>query len=256
MASEDRESYGVYVPDSSEFGQARERWRAELGEDEPLRRRARQIQLDAERHRFSHSWEWAGVPIVRLPDDVMTLQELVWSYRPQRIVETGVARGGSLLMDAGLMAMTGEQPAVLGIDIQVFAHTWAALDSHPLSTGVEVLEADSASQIARDRVQGFLAGAERAVLVLDSNHTHEHVLAELRSLAPLMPVGGLVLVADTLIEELPRGHFADRPWDVGNNPLTALHAFVQEDDRFQPATEWGRRGLLTEFRDGALRRTR
>lgn len=184
------------------------------------------------------------------------LQELVWSYRPQRIVETGVARGGSLLMDAGLMAMTGEQPAVLGIDIQVFAHTWAALDSHPLSRGVEVLEADSAAQVARDRVQDFLACAERAVLVLDSNHTHEHVLAELRSLAPLLPVGGLVLVADTLIEELPRGHFAHRPWDVGNNPLTALQAFVQEDDRFRPVAEWGRRGLLTEFRDGVLHRTR
>lgn len=256
VASQERESHGTYVPDSDEFVDARERWRSDLGQDHELRQRALDLQVDAERHRFSYTWEWAGVPLVRLPDDVMLLQELVWSYKPQRIVETGVARGGSLLMDAGLMAMTGHSPAVLGIDSQVFDHTWTALEAHPLAVGVEVVEADSAGEVARERVENFLSGVDRALLVLDSNHTHDHVIAELRSLATLLPVGGLVLVADTLIDELPPGHFVDRPWDVGNSPLTALRAFLEEDDRFEGADEWGRRSLVTEFRDGVVRRTR
>lgn len=255
MAREERESHGAYVQDAEEFAHDRAAWRRDLGDDAALRESALTLQVDAERHRFSYTWEWAGVPVVRLPDDVMLLQEIVWAYRPERIVETGVARGGSLLMNAGLMAMTGQQPAVLGIDIKIFEHTRQALTAHPLASGVEVLEVDSSRDEARARATDFIRGADRAIIILDSNHTHDHVLAELRSLARLLPVGGLVLVADTLIEELPPGHFADRPWDVGNNPMTALRTFLGEDGRFRQAVEWGRRSLLTEFRDGVLQRT-
>ena len=249
-------SHGQYVEDSDEFASDRGAWRRSLAGDSDLRREAMALQVSADRHRYTYQWEWAGVPIIRLPDDIMVAQELFWSYRPERVVETGVARGGSMLLDAALMAMTGLEPAVLGIDIKIFGHTHAALADHPLAKGVELLEGDSAGAAAADRAAQFLADAARAVLVLDSNHTHDHVLAELRALAPLLPIGGIVMVADTLVEEFPETHYADRPWGRGNNPLTAVRQFLAEDGRFAAAEDWNRRALVTEFRDGFLRRER
>jgi cephalosporin hydroxylase len=143
---------------------------------------------------------------------------------------------------------------VLGIDHKLYPHTTSALREHPLGGGVDLLEADSTSQTAVEAVQRFINGFERVVLVLDSNHTHDHVLGELEALAPLLPAGGLVLVADTLVEEFPEGHYEGRPWDRGNNPMTAVNAFLEAHDDFTRAGEWGRRALVTEFRDGILRR--
>lgn len=250
----DRSSHGDYVPDSDEFATQRAEWRESLSHDESLRQQAVDLQVAAERHHYTYHWEWAGVPVIRIPDDVMVLQELFWSYRPERVVETGVARGGSMLLNTSLMRMCDIEPAVLGIDHKLFPHTTSALQEHPLGAGIELLEADSTSSVAIDAMRTFLGRAERAVLVLDSNHTHDHVLAELRALAPLLPSGGLVLVADTLVEEFPEGHYAGRPWDRGDNPMTAVRAFLDERDDFRPAPEWGRRALVTEFRDGILRR--
>lgn len=248
-------AHGEPIPSAEEFAEQRAAWRRELGRDAALRQSAVDLQVSAERHRYTYSWEWLGVPVIRVPDDIVILQELVWEYRPQRIVETGVARGGSMVLDASLQALCGLEPRVLGIDIAIHGHTRAALTGHPAAQGVTLLESDSTSQECRDLVTEFLEGAASALLILDSNHTHDHVFGELRSLAPLLPVGGYVLVADTLIEEFPHGHFDGRDWDRGNNPLTAANAFLAEDDRFARDDRWGRRGLISEFRDGVLRRT-
>lgn len=250
----EQRSHDDVVPSAEEFARSRQAWRESLASDEAIRRRAIDLQVAADRHHFTYTWEWLGVPIIRLPDDIVVLQELFWSYRPQRVVETGVARGGSMLLDASLMRLCGEQPAVLGIDLQIFEHTHVALASHDSAEGVSLLEADSTSQAAVTTARHFLGDAKRAVLILDSNHTHDHVLAELRVLAPLLPAGAFVLVADTLVEELPAGYYQNRPWDAGNNPATAVAAFLKEHEDFQLASEWCRRALVTEFRDGILRR--
>ena len=250
----ERTSHGDFVPDQDEFAGQRRAWRESLGADTALRQQAVDLQVAAEGHHYTYQWEWAGVPIIRIPDDVMVLQELFWSYRPQKVVETGVARGGSMLLNASLMRLTGEPVAVLGIDHKLYPHTTTALAEHPLAEGVELVEADSTSQAAVDKARDFLGDAERAVLLLDSNHTHDHVLGELRALAPLLPSGSFVLVADTLVEEFPEGHYAGRPWDRGDNPLTAVRAFLAEQDDFVAADEWNRRALVSEFRDGILRR--
>ena len=254
-SGEQQLSHDTVVPAADEFAEARAGWRGSLGQDDVLRQRAIDLQEAADAHHYTYTWEWLGVPIIRLPDDVMVLQELFWSYRPQRVVETGVARGGSMLLDTSLMRLCGETPSVLGIDIKIFQHTHDALAAHPLSEGVELLESDSTVAEAGDRTRAFLGDAERAVLILDSNHTHDHVLAELRLLAPLLPVGGLVLVADTLVEEFPAGFYPDRPWDKGNNPLTAVRAFLAENADFA-LSDWSRRALVTEFRDGIIQRVR
>jgi cephalosporin hydroxylase len=252
----DQTSHDTVVPAADEFADSRTGWRTSLGADDALRQRAVDLQEAADAHHYTYTWEWLGVPIIRLPDDVMVLQELFWAYRPQRVVETGVARGGSMLLDTSLMLLTGEEPAVLGIDLKIFQHTHDALGAHPMAKGVELLESDSTVALAGDRTREFIGDAERAVLILDSNHTHDHVLAELRMLAPLLPVGGLVLVADTLVEEFPAGFYPDRPWDKGNNPLTAVRAFLDENSAFEAAPDWSRRALVTEFRDGIIRRVR
>lgn len=248
-------SHQQAVPDHDEFVRERELWRAAIAEDDSLRREAVELQISAERYRYTYTWEWLGVPVIRLPDDVVVLQELVWSYRPQRIVETGIARGGSMLLDASLMQLCGEPPAVLGIDIAIFPHTDSALREHPGAIGIELFEGDSTSVGAQQRVRSFISGAERVVLLLDSNHTHDHVLAELNTLTPMLPVGSYVMVADTLIEELPAGHYSDRPWDRGNSPATAVQEFLKSPHGFQLDKRWSRRALVTEFRDGVLRRT-
>jgi len=152
------------------------------------------------------------------------------------------------------MRLCAVEPRVLGIDHKLYPHTTSALKEHPLGGGVELLEADSTSSAAVEAVRQFIDGAERVVLVLDSNHTHDHVLGELRALTPLLPRGSMVLVADTLVEEFPEGHFEGRPWDRGDNPMTAVRAFLAENDDYVDAPEWGRRALVTEFRDGILRR--
>jgi cephalosporin hydroxylase len=249
---QDQISHDEYVPSADEFAEQRAGWRASLGDDEALRADAIRLQLAAEQHRYTYTWEWAGVPVIRLPDDIMVLQELFWSYRPQRVIETGVARGGSMLLNASLMRLYGATPAVLGIDLKVFEHTRIALRDHALATGVTLVEADSTSEKAIEATREFIAGAERVVLVLDSDHTHEHVLGELRALATLLPLGSYVLVADTLIEEFPQGHFANRPWDRGNNPLTAARAFLAETLDYDLDIQWSRRSLMSEFRDGIL----
>lgn len=252
--STEQTSHGDYVPTADEFTALRSVWRRQIFEDEALRRSAVSLQVEAEAHHYTYTWEWAGVPIIRLPDDIVVLQEIFWSYRPERVVETGVARGGSVVLYNSMMRMCGLEPAVLGIDHKIYPHTSQLMDTHPLADGIRLLEAGSTSSETVAAVREFLGSAARAVLVLDSDHSHEHVLDELRMLAPLLPPGSFVLVADTLVEEFPAGHYVGRPWDKGNNPLTAVNAFLAENDDFRRDDEWGRRALTTEFRDGILRR--
>lgn len=248
-------SHGDHVPDAADFQAQRARWLGQLGRDQDLRETALTLQRAADEHGYGLVREWAGVPVIRLADDIVALQELIWERRPHRIIETGIARGGSLLLDASLMRMAGVAPAVLGLDISIFPHTRTALVDHPLGEGVVMVEADSTSEQAVEATREFIGDSERALLVLDSNHTHEHVLGELRALAPLLPVGSHVLVADTLIEEHPAGYYANRPWDRGDNPLTAVREFLGERSDFVLDEGWSRRALVTEFRDGVLIRT-
>jgi cephalosporin hydroxylase len=247
-------SHGTVVQDAQQFKDDRAGWRASLGADEALRRQAVDLQVAADAHSYAYTWEWAGVPIIRLPDDIVALQELIWSYKPTHIVETGVARGGSMVLNASLQKLAGMEPKVLGIDIQILPHTRAALDGPPLAEGVTLHQGDSTDEGAKATTEAFLASAPRALLILDSNHTHDHVLAELRMLAPLLPAGGYVLVADTLVEEFPENHYANRPWGRANNPYTALQQFLAEESDYELDSFWSRRGLLSEFRDGIARK--
>lgn len=246
--------HGTPVPDDADFRDLREVKRAALASAHSLRKQALDLQLAAEEYGYTYSFEWCGVPVVRLPDDIMIFQEIVWSVRPSFIIESGIARGGGLLLSASLMEMAGLHPRVLGIDIQILPHSYEAVRDSRYSAMIEMLEADSIGAVSVHEVRTFVerSPAGPGVLVLDSNHTHQHVLEELRRLAGQMPVGSIVIVADTLVEELPEHSYPDRPWDRGDNPMTAVRDFLTESDDFELATRWARRGLVTENRDGVL----
>lgn len=248
--------YGSEIPNEYEFAQAQLEHRRSMALDDDLRLTALCLQAQAETHSYGYQREWCGVPVIRLPDDIVVLQELIWHARPQWIVETGVARGGGLVLSASLMSMAGIAPRVLGIDIQILPHARKAVISSPFAGGINLWEGDSASVEAKHVVQEFLALGQDApgLLILDSNHTHAHVLAELVSLSSLLPVGSFVLVADTLIAEFPGDHYPDRPWGEGNNPLTAVQAFLAGTSEYELSVDWARRALVTEFRDGILQR--
>lgn len=242
------------VPSGNEFSAEREVWRRETAQDDNLRDVAISFQVQSSKYNYTYQFEWMGVPIIRLPDDIVVLQEIFWALKPAKVVETGIARGGSLLLSASLMQMCSGKADVFGLDLQIFPHTSDAIRSSPVNSFISLWEGDSSSEEARKAVEGFIGSETRpCVLILDSDHTHDHVLAELRSLAPLLPVGSLVLVADTLIEELPEDFYENRQWGPGNNPLSALNQFLAENQNsFEREKSWGRRALQSEFRDGII----
>lgn len=250
------ESYDQSVPDDTQFRSARDNWRSELGADALLRERAIDLVVESNKHNYGYQWEWFGVPIIRHPDDVVLQQEIMFSLRPTRIIETGIARGGSLVLSASLMEMLGITPRVLGLDIQILPHAHNSLKPWTDAGSIQILEADSTSDESINHAKAFLEGvSDPCLLILDSNHSHEHVFRELISLAPLLPKGSIVIVADTIVEEMPENYYINRPWGRGNNPYTAAQKFLQLERGFEMDLRWSRRSLLGECRDGILVRS-
>jgi cephalosporin hydroxylase len=204
--------------------------------------------------KYSYNFRWMGRPIIQYPQDMIAMQEIVWDVRPDLIIETGIAHGGSLVYYASLCELMGHGE-VLGIDIDIRAHNRVAIETHPMFKRISLLQGSSTDPAIVSHVNRLAAG-KRVLVVLDSNHTHDHVLSELQAYAPLVSVGSYCIVFDTVVEDLPPGLYPTRPWDVGNNPKTAVHAFLQADDRFEIDRDVEAKIQITVAPDGYLRRTR
>ncbi len=246
--------FGNEVPNDTAFRAERDKWRQGLASNMDLRRQALSLHEAADSSRFGYQWDWLGTPIIRWPEDIVLFQEVIFNLRPTSIVETGIARGGSILLSASLMDMCGLEPRVLGIDIAIHDHAMAAVASSRFASSVHLWEGDSASNDARAVVDQFLSSGPTGptLMVLDSNHTEAHVHAELQGLATLLTTGSVVAVADTIVEFMPEGFYRNRPWGPGNSPLSAVRKFLRAHHEFREAQELSRRGLLTEFRDGFI----
>lgn len=203
---------------------------------------------------YTYHFSWMGLPIIQLPQDMVAMQELVWDIRPDLVIETGIARGGSLVFYASLLALLGGDGRVLGIDIDIRTPNRAALDAHPMRKRIDLIEGSSTSDEVVAQVAQAAAKAERVLVVLDSNHTHEHVLAELERYAPFVTSGSYLVVFDTIIEDLPADYFPDRPWGPGNNPRTAVQAFLEANDDFEVDRLLDAKLQVTVARGGYLRR--
>ena len=246
-------SYSHDIPNDSEFSRVRSHWRTTMGSSEELRNKAIELTVISNEFQYGYQWEWCGVPIIRHPDDIVLQQEIMWSLKPTHVIETGVARGGSLTLSSSLMEIAGHKSKVLGIDIQILPHAIEALKPWTIDGRIELLESDSTSSIAINATKEFLGNNQTpSLLVLDSNHGHEHVLNELQALAPIFPIGSIVIVADTIVEEMPEDYYPNRPWGRGNNPLTAVKEFLDLNSDFQMDQRWSRRSLMGECRDGIL----
>jgi cephalosporin hydroxylase len=206
------------------------------------------------RHKYAYNFSWMGRPIIQFPQDMMAMQEILWTLKPDLVIEAGVAHGGSIIYYASLLELMGHGE-VLGIDIDIRAHNREAIESHPMAGRIRLLEGSS---IAADTIAKVhdIARGKRTVVVLDSNHTHDHVLAELRAYAPLVCEGGYCVVMDTVVEHMPKSMFPDRPWGPGDNPMTAVQAYLQEDDRFAVDHDIDAKLLITVAPSGYLRRVR
>lgn len=220
---------------------------------------------------YSYNFHWMGRPIIQYPQDVVAMQELIWEVKPDLIIETGIAHGGSLIFSASMLAMLDMTDAieagktldpsqshrkVLGIDIDIRAHNRDAIDAHPMRSRIEMIEGSSIGEDVIQQVKTFAAGYKKILVCLDSNHTHDHVLEELKAYADLTSVGSYCVVFDTLIEDMEEGTYPDRPWGKGDNPHTALQEFLKGDPGFEIDSSIHDRLLITVAKDGYLRRLR
>ncbi|MFK3724121.1 cephalosporin hydroxylase family protein [Pseudomonas monteilii] len=227
---------------------------AEQGQSQTLKQLARDFYDESAKHKYTYHFSWMGRPIIQLPQDMIAMQELVWRIQPDLIIECGVAHGGSIIYYASLLQLLGHGE-VLGIDVDIRAHNRQAIESHPMAHRITLFEGSSIDLDMVERVRAHAQG-KRVMVVLDSNHTHAHVLEELRHYAPLVSVDSYCVVMDTVVEDMPADAFPDRPWGHGDNPKTAVWAFLEENGDFQIDQTVQDKLLLTVASDGYLRRVR
>ncbi len=202
---------------------------------------------------YSYHFSWMGLPIIQFPQDMVAMQELIWEVKPDCIIETGVARGGSLIFYAGMLKMMDITGKVIGVDIDIRPHNRESVEKHPLAKYIDLVQGSSIDETTVAQVKSLAQGSQRILLVLDSMHTHEHVLRELELYTPLVKKGSYCVVFDTVIEDMPQGHYVHRPWDVGNNPKTAVWEFLQKNDRFEITTSIQHKLQITVAPDGYLK---
>lgn len=211
-------------------------------EDEDLRDLSLLWNIKSARYKYTYNFTALGRPIIQLPQDIVAIQELVWQVKPELIVETGIAHGGSLILSASMLALLDYCDAidcgqpfdprasmrrVLGIDIDIRPHNRAAIEAHPLSHRIDMIQGSSIAPEIIAQVRQIATRFQRIMVILDSNHTHDHVLAELEAYAPLASPGSYCVVFDTIVEDLPDSMFPDRPWSRGNNPKTAVWEYLR-----------------------------
>lgn len=214
---------------------------------------------------YSYNFTWLDRPIIQYPQDIAAFQELISRVKPDLILETGIAHGGSLVLSASLLClldvMEGLDPRqssrkFVGVDIDIRSHNRKALDVHPLRFKMELIEGSSIDPGIIQKVRSYAGGVERVFVSLDSNHTQDHVLAELDAYADLVSVGSDCIIFDTAIEDLPAGSFPDRPWDVANNPKTTVHEWLKTHPEFVIDKDIDNKLLISVAPDGYLKRVR
>lgn len=234
-----------------------------------LKEAAAAFMLESTQPKYCYNFSFLGRPIIQYPQDMVIMQELIWDIKPDLIIEAGIAHGGSLIMSAAMQAMidmteaveTGQMldPAnstrrVLGIDIDIRAHNRAAIEAHPMSSRIDMIQGSSIDEAIIKQVREYATGYETVMVCLDSNHTHDHVLAELNAYADLTTVGSYCVVFDTIVEDLPADMYPDRSWGPGDNPKSAVFEYLKDDSRFVIDKSIDNKLLISVTPDGFLKR--
>jgi cephalosporin hydroxylase len=197
-----------------------------------LQAAAKVFNTESNKSQYSYNFTWMGRPIIQYPQDMIAMQEIIWEVKPDLIIETGIAHGGSLIYYASILELIGEGE-VLGIDIDIRKHNRAEIEKHPMYKRIKMIEGSSIDKNTANQTKQIAKKKEKIIVCLDSNHTHEHVLRELELYAPLVSLNSYIVVFDTIVEDLPEGYFSQkRPWGIGNNPCTAVDEFLKKHDNF------------------------
>jgi cephalosporin hydroxylase len=252
-----------------QFAAEREARLQDYAQDEAFQAQSRQWLQTSMDKKYVYNFDWLGRPIIQYPQDMVAIQELVWAVRPDLIIETGIAHGGSLILSASMLAMLDMCDAiesgttinprqsarkVIGIDIDIREHNRAAIEAHPMASRIEMIQGSSIAPETVQAVRASAKGYQKVMVFLDSMHTHDHVLGELDAYATMVTPGSYCVVFDSFVEDMPPQFFADRPWDVGNNPKTAIRQWLTGHPDFANDISLQSRLMVTVAPDGFLKR--
>jgi cephalosporin hydroxylase len=240
-----------------------------LGEDKDLQALSRIWVREISPHKWAYNFSWLGRPAIQFPNDAWAMQELIWKIKPDLIIETGIAHGGSLIFSASMLALLdmceamesgamldpkNSKRKVLGLDIDIRKHNRQAIEAHPMSSRIQMIQGSSIAPEVIEQVKAVAKNHQRVLVCLDSNHTHDHVLAELEAYAPLTSVGSYCVVFDTIVEDMPKAMFPDRPWGPGDNPKTAVWEYLKTHSEFEIDKSIDNKLLISVAPDGYLQR--
>ena len=244
---------------------------SEMNKDDNINKLGLDFLCESAAFNYSYNFDWLSRPVIQYPQDIVAMQELIWQVKPDLIIETGIAHGGSLILSASMLAQLDMIEAiesgktinpkqskrkVLGIDIDIREHNKIEIEKHPMSTRIKMIQGSSIAYEVIDQVKNIANNFKCILVLLDSSHTHEHVLAELEAYAPLTSVNSYCVVFDTIVEDLPAGMFPDRPWGPGDNPKTAVWQYIKSHPEFVIDKTIQDKLLITVAPDGYLKRMR
>lgn len=225
----------------------------QMESEEYLHELTRKWFNESSKYEYSLHFTWLDIPIIQFPQDIVAMQEIIWKVKPGFIIETGIARGGSLIFYASMLELIGEQGHVLGIDVDIREHNRIEIEKHPMFKRITMIEGSSTDEGVVKKVMEHIEGDKSILVALDSNHTHDHVLQELNLYSPLVTKGSYLVVFDTIIEDMPDDFFPYRPWGRSNNPKTAVREFLKTNDRFVIDKDIENKLLITVAPDGYLK---
>lgn len=217
-----------------------------------LRKTSLDFIVESDKHGYGYQWTWLGLPIIQLPQDIVAVQEIIWNCKPDVIIETGIAWGGSVVLYASILQLIGKGK-VVGIDLNLYDHVAQQIGSYAFSDRIHLYKGSSIDPQIAEKVRSHIAPGDQVMVLLDSNHTHKHVLDELRLYAPLVTKDQYLVVSDTVVEDIPRQTHRPRPWGPGDNPKTALNAYFEETNRFERDSYLNAKLLLTYSPGGYCR---
>ena len=223
------------------------------GRNDKLVNAAKNFTQESVLPKYSYNFSWMGRPIIQFPQDIIAMQEIIWQVKPDLIIETGIAHGGSLIFYASMLELLGGNGQVLGIDIDIREHNRVEIEKHPMFKRITMIEGSSVDEKIAEQVHTFAKDKKRIMVFLDSMHTHDHALKEMELYSPLVTKESYLVVFDTIIEDMPEDFFPDRPWGKGNNPKTAVWEFLKTNDRFEIDKEMENKLLITVAPDGYLK---
>ena len=224
-----------------------------MGRDTDLKQLVLDFIRGSAPYKYIYHFSWLGRPIIQFPQDIVAVQEIIWRIKPELVIETGIAHGGSLILSASILELLGGNGHVLGIDIDIREHNRVEIERHPLFKRITMLQGSSTDAKVIQQVREIAKDKRPVLVILDSNHTHDHVIKEMELYSPLVTAGSYLVVFDTAIEDLPEDLFPGRPWGKGNNPKTAVREFLKKTDRFVIDREMEDKLLITAAPEGYLK---